>query len=649
MKRSKARDISPHQSPATALNAGSPLKLQLPANATRKRPLNIDFSVAAPWGRVANEFVNCFIASLDGLSWAGAAARYGAVRRFAFWLVHSVWPAPSNWSDVSWSSLTNDWILERQRSVADSYANAERGNIQALFKSIWRAEKVAEFELLPSVSHPSSTKKPDLGSIVQSGPFDYSVLTKEQTAVARRLEQLTNITDPAIHKERLELLQRVLVEHASSETRQNWHEFDVVRQSLQDPGGLDIDRFLSVYRTSRAPLRFKRGWQKKLRNKRDRIRFLCHPEVYSDAILSGNQNCVKKWLSEEKYSVRDVCNALHATIENVIPLLTLVIVDLTLEESSALSMKTNCCTETDEGKSVSIQWIKSRSGEMQADVRSKGDESALHLGSTEAITSFQALGFLNQLRSRIEHLVPVEDTDALFVVCNQTGGQALVGRIHELNISKYFHRFRKRHPILAKFNFTPDKLRGTDVLKEHLETGDLLKTAKKARHRSLKTTKKYVETVSATHVGRDQVREVQDLLLLNSLPAHSELQSRLGLDRHRAKKITERVSKSGFLEWFPTPGAKTKRTPDDRQSQFMEWLLSGQHIVLETPEVAAELFAYKQHLLTEAPALRDTDEWWDVWAPTLLYLTKALQAIRPDIRIEGEQLAAHHQIEYMEV
>jgi hypothetical protein len=113
--------------------------------------------------------------------------------------------------------------------------------------------------------------------------------------------------------------------------------------------------------------------------------------------------------------------------------------------------------------------------------------------------------------------------------------------------------------------------------------------------------------------------------------------------------IAAAQSKSGFLEWFPTPGAKAKRASDDRQSQFMEWLLSGQHIVLETPEVAAELFAYKQHLLAEAPALRETDEWWDVWAPTLLYLTKALQAIRPDIRIAGEQLAAEHQIEYMEV
>jgi hypothetical protein len=543
MKRSKARDISAHQSPVTALNTGSPLKFQLPPNATRKMPLNIDFSVAAPWGRIGNEFVKCFITSLDGLSWHAAAARYGAVRRFAFSLVNSVWPAPSKWSDVAWSSLTNDWILERQRSVGDGYANAERTNIHNLFKSIWRAEKVPQFELIPAVSNPTSEKKPDLGSIVQTGPFDYSALTKEQAAVARRLEQLTDITDPVVHQERLSLLLRLLEDHASGEIRQNWYEFDLVRQSLEDADGLDIDRFLSDYRTSRVPLQFRRGWRMKLRNKRDRIRFLCHPEVYSDAILSGDQNCVKKWLSEEKYSVRDVCSALHATIENVIPLMTLVIIDLNFEESSALGMKTNCCTETDQGNAVSIHWLKGRSGEMQTEVRPKGSESALIPGSAETITSFRALGFLSQLRSRIKHLIPTEHEDTMFVVCNQTGGQAIVGPIHELNISKYFHRFRERHPILAKYHFTPDKIRGTGVLKEHLETGDLLKTAKKARHRSLKTTKKYVETVSAAHVGRNQIREVQDLLLLNSLPAHSKLRSRLGVDKHRAKKITERVSK----------------------------------------------------------------------------------------------------------
>jgi hypothetical protein len=651
MRRSKARDISLNKPLVVGLKAGSPLVLRVPPDRKRKKPLKIDFSGASSLGRIANEIVGCLIESIKGLAWPSAQARYNTVRRFAISLASSVSSPPREWSDIDWASFTNDWIRSRQTSgLSDGYANADRSNIHEFFKSVWLAGRVPEFDLVPAIANPSTRKKADLGSIVQSRPYDYSKMTKKQAAIARRLEELTEISDPEVHRERLTILLQVLEDHASSEIRRYWAEFDEVRVFLEDGTGLNIDRFLSSYRISRAPLRFRRGWQKRLRNRRDRMRFLCHPEIYNDALLSPDENCVKKWLSEKGYSARDVCNGLHPTIANVIPIMTLVMVDLNLEESSALSMAPDCCTQTDDGKSVSIRWTKGRSGEMQTEVRPKGTKASLHPRSTETITSFQALSFLNDLRARLEHAIPKEDKDVAFVVCNQSHRErSIVGRINEVGLSKFFRRFLERNPILEVFSFTLDKIRGTGVLKVYLKSGgNILETARAARHKSLENTKKYIDTVSADHVERRQVREVQDLLLANSLPSHSELRERLGLNETRVKQIAEQTSRSGFLEWFPTPGVKRKPKTKDKRSQFMEMLLSGQHIILEDPEVAAEIFAYRRHLIDQVPVLRDTDDWWDVWAPAILYFTKSLQAMRPDIRLAGEQLAADHQIEYME-
>ncbi|NKK38556.1 hypothetical protein GFL72_28670 [Rhizobium leguminosarum bv. viciae] len=650
MSRSKARDISSHQSDVTHLDAGAPLKFVLSADSHRRKSVNVDFSQIAPLERLANEIVGCFVSSVQGVASGTVQSRYLAVRRFATSLMNSVSPPPITWAEVDWPSFTNGWIKEWQTSgAADGYANDQRSHISQLFAAIWLAQKVPEFDLVEPIPNIAFAKKPDVGSIVQIEAFDYDQLDTEQAEIARRLETLTDIADPAVHSERIDLVVSVLRDHAFQEIRHNWSWFEAARAALEDDSGLDIDWFLSEYRLSRKPLRFRDGWKESLRKKRDLLRFLCHPEVYRDVILTGGRNCVKNWLKNNPdYKMSNVNSALHPTVDNVIPILTLLMVDLTLEVTSTTRMETNCCTETEQGKAVSILWPKGRSNEFHSEVRPKGSATALLPGSAEPITSYRALEYLSQLRSRFEGLIPEADKKYMFVVFAPGLGRSGVGWISESQIARVFHRFRKRHPILSKLRFAPDKLRPTGVLEEQLKNGDILKTARKARHRNLKTTQRYVDTVSVTHQGRARVREVQDLLLMNTLPPGSTLRSRLGLDDNRVKQIAEHTARSGFLEWFPTPGVSRETKVEARRSQFMDWLLSGQHEILEDPEVAAELFAYRRHLVLEAPVLRDTDEWWEVWAPTIIYLSKALQAMRPDIRIAGELLAADHQIEYME-
>lgn len=649
MRQSKARDVSVHNDLVTNLQAGSPLTFVLPRDNKRTRAVKIDLSEAASLGRIANEMAGFLVQSLTGTTSQTASSRYGSIRRFMLHLAGSVQVPIMDWTDVDWEMQVNEWIRTRQeRSTSDGYANAERGNIKVFFKSIFRSGKIGKFDFFPPIKNAKSAKKPDLASIPQSRPFDYTAMTGDQAVTARRLEKLTRISDPKVHLERLRILYGLLREHASSTARRYWAKFEMANHHVRGEIGLDVENFLSEYKVSNKPWKFRRGWQKALQEKRDRTRFLCHPEIYYGALLSPDENCVKKWLSEKGYGVPETCGELHATIPNVIPLMTLIIMDLDLEESSALGMKSNCYSILEGGKAVSIQWLKTRIGEMQSETRPVGSKSALHRDSTEAISSYQALQFLADLRSKIQGLAPAEDSHMAFLVCNQFARPNIVHLLTDQGMAGHFQRFLAPHPILGAFHFTPDKLRGTGVLEEQLNHGDLLKTNKRARHKSLETTKKYTNTVSADHQEQAQRREVQDLLLMNALPEHSELRERLGLDSRRIEHITEQTVRSGFLEWFATPGVKPEEKAQEKRSAFMEMLLEGDHVILEDPEVAAELIAYRRHLLEDHDVLRQTGEWEDVWAPMILLLTKFLEAMRADIRLAGEKIAIDHEIEYSE-
>ncbi|MBX4961375.1 hypothetical protein [Rhizobium binae] len=632
------------------LRSSAPLKMVLPSEHKGDLPVKVNLSEAASLGKIANEMAAHLVECMAGLRSNSAKGRYQVVRRFMIDLSNTVAVPIQNWSDINWEQIVNDWIMKRRTDdIADTTANSERTVLRQFFRSIWRAQKVDRFEFPYPIERPQWNKKPDLASIVQSHPFEYSEMSEEQAAIARQLEKLTNISDPDIHLTRLTLLVSLMREHASSVARVFRSEFDQVRAFLEDDErGIDVEAFLSTYMISLEPLAFRRGWRTALRHKRDRTRFLCHKEIYRAALLSPEKNCVKKWLSEKRYGLPRTCSSLHATIQNVMPIMTLVMLDLDLEESSALRMTPNSCLEAEDGKSVWISWVKARSGEMQSELRPKGSPSCLHPESTEPITAFQALVYLADLRERLGDLIPSSDREAAFIVCNQYGRESIVHRITDANMVDYFTRFLAPHPILRAFHITPDKLRGTGVLEEHLSHGDLLKTRKRARHRRLSSTERYTKTVSAEHQDRAQVREVQDLLLMNALPPHSELLERLGLDKARIASIGEQAKRSGFLEWFPTPGVKRGRKPKEKLSDFMEMALAGEHIILEDPEVAAEFFAYRQHLIDERDILREAGDWDDVWAPMIILLTKFLEAMRADVRLEGEKIAADHEIEYVE-
>jgi hypothetical protein len=105
------------------------------------------------------------------------------------------------------------------------------------------------------------------------------------------------------------------------------------------------------------------------------------------------------------------------------------------------------------------------------------------------------------------------------------------------------------------------------------------------------------------------------------------------------KRLTVSAASLGFMDW-------DLDCEQDRLSEFERWLINGEKVFIETVEVAAELYAFRNHLVDNAHVLRETKDWSGTWAPMILLMNAALGEMRADTRNKGSKLAAEYELEY---
>ena len=643
-RRYKARDISGLKPQVVEMIGGSPLVI-LFRFPSPEQPLTISYAYASPLGQLGRELVSCIVEILRGLGRMTCIGSKVFSRRLLYALLQLP-TLPGSWSDIDWEIFVNEFIAETQLGPdADATKNMIRNFTARVFRAVWRRGYVEPFQIIGSIRNPSKGKKTDIGSIKQRADFEYDKMTVKQVEIARRLERLKNIADPEVHLERLSLMLDVLIAHADNEIRKVHARFKEVEDFARQEEGLDVDAFLAEWRVGGEPLHFRDGWAKVFTDRRDAYRLLLHPDVLPALLVRNRKVTRLGGFLRRRFPRERFIENIFATSENVIAFHTRLIIDLTLEVSSALGMLEGCVTRTDEPNIVVINWTKNRSAEMQSETRPIGSSSALSIGSEAEITSYQVLQQLTFMKSRFPERAPTKPPEFVFTIWKK-GGQ--IGQLGGIARWERFKQFIDRDPILRVFDIAADKIRPSIILREQLRSNDIFKTARKARHKSLETTKGYVKATSVAHGASRRMREVQDLLLLNALPGQTRAHASLGVSRSRTRKIVEQARRAGLGEWHAMNG--TACDPQDvLEAPFvMEQMLSGEHFVIGTPEVAAEFIAYRKHLMETAPSARSRPEWLDEGGVALLYLTKALHQMSADIRHEGELLAEQHQIEYSE-
>lgn len=654
MRRSKARDLADIELPEPPIDMEEfPFQvLWTPQVGADRTPISMDFEFLRPLGDFGKALLKELLVQVRDETRPTTSNIYYLVLPYLKKLALQASTSPTTWSRDRWKVFTDSHILEVRRR-GDIEATTKRDiqyKITKFLRSASKRNVIPSFKVIPPARNISGGKKLSIGSVEASGDLG-EIADLSLRELADRLRDLTNVNDPEVHQERTSILLQILADFMSDEARRYWRLIQETEGYLADPDGIDVDAFLAEKRISVNPVRFKKGWPRKIKSERDAVRFCAHPDVFPLLLnTSSSTNQVKLWLTRRPGGLTRMRERLHSTPESILPFLVLLLLDLNNEVSSVQKILEDCAQFVEGEKKALIRWLKGRSHEVQEDWRDVGSPDALRPGSREQITSFQAVQCVLKMRERLVPFAPEQSKRYLFLVSYACDNWRRIANVISSEILlKAWDAALNRHPVLRLYRFTLDRIRGSIVLREFLATGSIVSTAQKARHNDMGTTQRYVAETAGIMMGHQSVREVQDLLILNSVRKNHGLIDHLGITKARAVAIAEKAYASCFGAW-QLPGAPA--VPADvpiEDSPFVKWMLGAEHLWIESANVAAEIVAFREHLLREADAVRGTQAWYDYWAPMLLMLGVALEIMRVDIRMAGEELAKEYQIEYMEI
>ncbi|OQM74580.1 hypothetical protein [Manganibacter manganicus] len=310
-------------------------------------------------------------------------------------------------------------------------------------------------------------------------------------------------------------------------------------------------------------------------------------------------------------------------------------------------------TATENSDLFLLSWFKDRAGGILLTAELElGSATALQYGSNAHISAPRAVECLIALRKRlIPHADPSE-RDRLLLVHHKAGATRrkasadAVTCLSEAAQNQAWHRFRRRHPILAEYPITLDLIRTTILLKEALESGNsILRVQRKAQHASPTTSARYVENHATHLLNQGKVREVQEFMFASATRGHDEIRTAFGLTSERADTILAKARKKGFGGWQHQSVATADEAPD-KEGTIAHWITHGENFIVEDKYVAAEMHAFRRHIIAETPSLRSSPSWYETWAPLLLLLNVALQKMNADTRLRGEAIADEFEIVY---
>jgi hypothetical protein len=277
--------------------------------------------------------------------------------------------------------------------------------------------------------------------------------------------------------------------------------------------------------------------------------------------------------------------------------------------------------------------------------------------STERIGVVNVIECLIELQRRLRDFAIPSESESLFLVAGLSGpagsqGKYRVGTLTEALENKNWHRIRREDPILAEFPITLDQIRTSILLLEALETGnDLIRVNARAKHASYSTTVRYLHKLSTATLNKQLVREVHDFTFAAGTEKLADVRQAMGMTPQRAAFVISNARRKGFGGWttIHEQGVDGEQRENTADNALENWLTSGEKIIWADPDVAAELHAFREHIVGQSSTLRFQETWVETWGPLLLFINMALEAMPPGIRVEGERRAEELELFYAEL
>ena len=631
--RSKAVDVAGSHNIINFIEpkAGFPLMVPIAnvGRASSKRFFN--FTKLAVWGVEGNEYVVEFVRFANSVKAISKVGYYSAIRRFLeHCVVASGGRPPSTWVVSEWRFFTNTFLAEAKKDPRKSNTtyNDLRSTILAFLQHLWNKKKVPQFLIEDRLPENTRGKKLGIGSRVprQADSLDLSVADK---AFLDELAKNSDITDPAQLINRTTLLQKRVRSYFEGLVRLRWDRFLWADTLITTPSDFDVEGFVSRNLVTHSPPILQEGWVKEIPDVGAALKVADRigPHFFHSRYVNADVQTLSR-----RFRIKETRDCIFPSPIVLAPFQTLLLSDLANEAESALAMKSDCSQLNEDATITTIRWVKGRGGAaiMKDAIRPAGSASSLELDSTSKIESHQLIVALNKMQERlVKHAVDECKTDLFlcFSLRDDPGKSSTLTN----SMARYsFNVLRKRDPVLSLFPITLDSFRSTAGDLAFLQSGGNLEVVQRElQHESVATTQGYIRGQAGALLDARKARELQDLMLLTATRNRKSLHEKLNIEKDTVERLSKAAAEAGMFGWQLDADVQTSA---EKMSDFANWMMGAEHVLVESVPVAAEIIAFEEHLRSEAKTLRNFPSWETTWVYVLIFLNAAITEMRPDIR-----------------
>ncbi len=649
-RRSSPIDLFVTEMP-TSLNTGSrfPLRVHSPTHSRPGRPVHFNLAILKGTGDFGRVIAREFLEFAKVYQKATADSHLIALRSFLVSFVGELQGENTELQSVTsgrWRQFAAVWFydLKSDAALSDITANGYLSSNRMFFNHLQKRHMVPKFRWPSPVPCARGTPRPAVSSVNATSVQDALLKSWDEIdrAAWAELLLLNDLASPTTVKKRSSIILRVVRHYAQKEIRKWWGIFQESKKLIIDNKSFDFIKYCEKYEyTVNGELKRKRGW-------RDELKSLSNLLVYVDrkfdGVMPGKNDDPHFVKCAYHYHSNSLKGRFHLEYEFLTSLLTLILLERPkMNLASPLSMKRKDFSKITVGEHQA-RWTKARAKYRRlSDDLPSGCASALRIGSNANITAAQALRVIDVLSRPLQaKALPGED-DQLVLVRDTFDGRAVGKSANPQWISKQWIMFRSRSGLLSALGFTLSQFRPTGAIGEFFTSGDIFKVADLLGQKDIRITARYIDNLAADTVDAGAVRPVQDSLTIALGRRTGRSLRELGISPEREAHIRQAAFSSGFL------GYNLTGTPGEAKAKVdaLESILCGsKFLIVETAEVAAEIIAFKEHIVANGKAIKGTTRYEEFWLPLIAVCTQIIELMAASVIRDAKKLLAERPIFY---
>lgn len=626
-----------------------PLKVYSPRHSHPGRSKYFDLSVLEGTGELGHVLAREFLEFVSSFTEQTADGYLVAVRSLfrscVTQLIRQRAPLPSI-TGSKWSEFAAVWFydLKADAAVGDVTANSYLSTNRQFFLHLQKRFLVPKFRWPQAIKGALSKPRPAVSNapVRKVVAAEVSTWSEPDRKAWSELNKLDDLSSPSVIKRRNAIILTAARRHAELEIRKWWKLFSETREIAELNKSFDFDAYCKKYEYfSGGILKRKRGWRKPLRSLPN---FIVYVERKFGGVIPGkgdDPDFVKCAYAQHANNLK---GRFHLEYESLLPLLTIIFIERPkMNLASPLSMKTEDLEQISRNEHQA-RWTKGRANYRRlSDDMPTGSQLSLLPNGTEDITAAQALLVIQEL-SKPLRTNTIPGAEELLCLVRETINGCVVGKPAAQSwVCRKWTEFRDRSGLLSAIDFTLSQFRPTGGLTEFFESGDIFKVADRLGQKSIRVTARYIDNLAADTMDAGDVRKVQDSLTVAVAKRSGRPLDQLGISPEREQHIRESAFSSGFL------GYNISGTSEEAQEKesVLDSILSGsKFLIIETPEIAAEIIAFNDHIIANGKAIQGTARYEEVWLPLVVICTQMIKAMAVSVIRDAKKLLADRPINY---